>query len=94
MNIIDVLAFILKVLLDKLNEIRRLVKKGMADIQTTLDDIEAKLDEASAEILAEIAKLQGEQLTDAGKASLARIQGKAQGLADIVPGSPTPPPTT
>lgn len=90
---IDVLAYILKVLLDKLNEIRRLIKKGMADIQAQLDDVEKKLDEASAEILAELAKLQGEQLTEAGKATLARIQGKAQGLADIVPGSPEPPPT-
>jgi len=69
------------------------VMKGqiMATVAETLTAIEASLDEAGTEILAEIEKLRGSVLDANGIASLDRIAAKAKALADVVPN--TPPPT-
>ncbi len=56
----------------------------MADLQERLDTVNSKLDEASREILAELAKLRaGGTLTPAQETALGNIEAKATALADI-----------
>lgn len=63
----------------------------MATVTERLAAVEGRLDEASTEILAEIAKLKEENLSPEGEATLARLESKANALADIVGNVPAPP---
>lgn len=62
----------------------------MATLNERLEAIEKNLDEAGTEIVAEIAKLR-EQLGTVppeAEATLARLETKGKGLADIIPNAP------
>lgn len=79
--------------LHKTNEHLKGIREVMANINETLAGINARLTEASTEILALIEELRNEQLTPAGREALAQIEAKANALADIVPNpTPVPPP--
>lgn len=62
----------------------------MATLQERFDAIEAKLDEGSSELLAELKTLRdqlaGSVLTPEAEATLQRIEAKSKGIADIIPG--------
>ena len=66
-----------------------------AELNAKLDGIAADLDEASAEIVAELAKLREQIANGNGMPSemIAKIDAisvRAKGLAGIIPGSPAP----
>jgi hypothetical protein len=59
--------------------------KIMATLEERFNAISSKLDEASAEILAQIEILKGESLSTEGEAALEVLEGKANALAEIAP---------
>lgn len=64
-------------------------------IAERLTAIETKLDEAASEITTELITLRGQLgnvITPEAEATLARLEGKATALANIIPGSPSPTP--
>jgi hypothetical protein len=67
------------------------LRKLMASLQERFDAVNAKLQEASDEILAEIVKLrEGGILTPEQETALGNIETRANSLGDISP--PIPPP--
>lgn len=60
-------------------------------LEERFNAVSAKLDEASAEILAEIETLKSQPLTPEQEAALANIEAKANALADIAPAIPPTP---
>ena len=58
----------------------------MASLQQRFDDLNANLDEASTEILAELAKLrEGGNLTPEQETALANVEAKVATLKDVSP---------
>ncbi len=60
----------------------------MATLNERLLGIESTLDEASLEITGELAKLReqlGNVLTPEAEATIARLEAKGKGLADVIP---------
>jgi Skp family chaperone for outer membrane proteins len=68
-----------------LESVHRKLDKIIMTIEERFNAVSAKLDEASTEILAEIAKLRDGTLTPEQEAALANIEAKANALADIAP---------
>lgn len=68
--------------------INRKLDNIMATITERLKAVETAIDDASAEIVAEIAKLKDENLSPEGEATLARLEAKVTALKDIVPDAP------
>lgn len=66
----------------------------LSEALAAVGELEASLDEASTEILAELEKLRttDPDLSAEGAALIERVRGKARGLADIIPNAE--PPTT
>lgn len=64
----------------------------MGAIDDRLAEIETGVDEGVTEILAEIKKLKDETLTDAGRATLTRLEEKVTALRNISPPVEPPPP--
>ena len=62
--------------------------KIMPNLQERLDTINANLQEASSEILAELENLRGMNLPPEAEASLAAIEAKANALKDVSPPVP------
>ena len=76
----------------QLNIITRKVDKMADNLKDRFDKVSTKLDEASSEILAEIAKLrEGGTLTPDQETALGNIEAKANALADISPALEPPP---
>jgi hypothetical protein len=67
---------------------RHLVKL-MSQLDTRIEALNTRLDEATSEILALLGQLNDETLSAEGQAALAQAETKVAALADIVPG-PTP----
>jgi hypothetical protein len=66
-------------------------------IAERLAAIENKLDEAASEITTELITLRGQLgnvITPEAEATLARLEGKATALANIIPDAPAPPAAT
>ncbi len=63
----------------------RKVNKLMPNLQERFDAANARLDEASSEILAEIAKLKEGTLSSEQEAALANIETKIAALAEVSP---------
>ena len=83
--------------MDKLNRIECLVqelkheqRRLMSQVDERLSAVETAVNEAADEILAELSKLRSESLTEAGLATLGRLETKAEALRNISP--PVPPP--
>lgn len=68
-----------------LRNLHNTIKTNMATIEERFTAVNAKLDEASSEILALIQQLRDEGVTPAAEAILQQIEAKAGALADIVP---------
>ncbi len=69
-----------------IQQLDRKIDKIMATLQERFDAVNSALTEASAEILAEIAKLkEGGNLTPEQEASLEAIETKATAMASISP---------
>ena len=60
----------------------------MPSLQQRFDDVNANLQEAATEILAELENLRGLNLPPEAEASLAAIEAKAQALKDVSPPVP------
>lgn len=69
---------------EQLDNQKRIIKL-MGDIDTRLTGVEAGLDEAAQEILAELAKLRGEVVSDEDLATLGRIETKVTALTNVSP---------
>lgn len=72
-----------------LARIERNQRRTLMTLEERFNAVSTKLDEASAEILAEIATLKSQPLTPEQEAALANIEAKANALGDIAP--PIPP---
>lgn len=73
-----------------LTNLHRQAKTNMATIEERFTAVNAKLDEASSEILALIQQLRDGGVTPEAEAILQQIEAKAGALADIVPNPPAP----
>lgn len=72
----------------------------MATLQERFDSIDASLNEASSEILAELQRLRDAlaaasvTLSPEAEASLVKVERHAKGLADVIPNAPPATPST
>lgn len=80
--------FLLFTILYRISKLNQKANQNMATIEERFNAISAKLDEASAEILALIETLRGQGVTPAAEAILQQIEAKANALADVVPETP------
>lgn len=74
-----------KQILAELQNIKKELRKIMATIQERFDNLNANLDEATTEILAELAKLRQGELTPEQEAALTNIEAKVNALKDTSP---------
>lgn len=84
-------GLLLAALLIRQEQTNRTIRNLMPDINARLAAIETRLDEASTEITAELAKLReqlGNVITPEAEATLARLETKSGALADIIPNTP------
>jgi hypothetical protein len=81
-------GLLLLLLLIQQQQTNQLIQNHMPDINARLTAIEAKIDEASTEITAELAKLReqlGNVITAEAEATLTRLETKSAAIADIIP---------